>query len=104
MKPEEFQNKMNSIKDKIGEDASSLILDEIGLLITDNQAMNSSMTEKDNEITRQKKNIETLQSVNANLLQQVSMGNEDDINPQIKEPEKEIPYDFRTAFDEKRKF
>lgn len=102
MKNKEFQDKMNSIQEKIGQDASNLILDEIGALLTDNQTMNTSMEEKDKEIERLKKTNETLQNVNGNLLQQIAMG--DDVETQTKENETKIPFDFRSAFDEKRKF
>ena len=82
--------------------ASNLILDEIGILLTDNQAMNTSLADKDKEIERLKKTNETLQNVNGNLLQQVAMG-EDTVNiPKKEEPKK--AFDFRSVFDEKRKF
>lgn len=98
----DFQNKMNDIQEKIGQDASNLILDEIGLLLTDNQAMNTSLADKDKEIERLKKTNETLQNVNGNLLQQVAMADD----PDVKEPEEKEkqPFDFRQVFDEKRKF
>lgn len=99
----DFQNKMNDIQEKIGQDASNLILDEIGLLLTDNQAMNTSLADKDKEIERLKKTNETLQNVNGNLLQQVAMADD----PDTKDPDddkKKEPFDFRSVFDEKRKF
>ena len=103
MKNQEFQDLMNSIQEKIGTDASSLILDDIGVLLTDNQNTNNIITEKDKEIDRLKKNNEMLQNVNGNLLMQVSMAED----PDTKEPEedkKKQAFDFRTVFDEKRKF
>lgn len=103
MKNQEFQDKMKSIQEKIGDDASSLILDEIGLLLTDNQNTNNLLSEKDKEIERLKKNNEMLQSVNGNLLMQVSMGDDPDTK-EPEEPKKKQPFDFRTVFDEKRKF
>lgn len=101
MKQEEFENKMNSIQEKIGQEASSLILDEIGALLTDNKQMNTQLEEKDTQITKLKQDKETLQAVNGNLLQQVAMG-KDTTNIENKEKEeKEIkPFDFRSAFDE----
>lgn len=101
MKEADFQEKLNSIQEKIGEDASNLILDEIGVLLTDNKAMNNTIDDKDKEIERLKKTNETLQNVNGNLLQQVAMG-EDIENmrkqKELEEPKK--PFDFRSAFDE----
>lgn len=104
MKNDEFQNKMNSIQEKIGQDASNLILDEIGVLLNDNKTMNVSLEEKDRQIERLKKTNETLQNVNGNLLQQVAMGNDDEITPTEPEDKKIIPFDYRSVFDEKRKF
>lgn len=104
MKNEEFQTKMNSIQEKIGQDASNLILDDIGLLLTDNQNMNNELVNKDKEIERLKKNNEMLQNVNGNLLQQVAMGDDTLNQNQQQDNEPKQPFDFRTAFDEKRKF
>lgn len=103
MTNQEFQDKMNSIQEKIGKDASNLILDDIGLLITDNQNMNKASEEKDNQIEKLKQTNETLQSVNGNLLQQVAMADDPDVQEHEDNSQAE-PFDFRTAFDEKRKF
>lgn len=100
MKNQDFQNKMNEIQTKIGDDASSLILDDIGLLLTDNETMNTLISDKDKEIERLKQTNETLQRVNGNLLQQVAMGEDPDTKPKPEEKPKE--FDFRTVFDEKR--
>lgn len=104
MKNEDFQTKMNSIQEKIGQEASNLILDDIGLLLTDNQNMNNELVNKDKEIERLKKNNEMLQNVNGNLLQQVAMGDDTLNQNQQQDNEPKQPFDFRTAFDEKRKF
>lgn len=100
MKQEEFQTKLNSIQEKIGEEASSLILDEIGVLLTDNQAMNTIIIDKDKEIDRLKKNNEMLQNVNGNLLQQVAMADDPDVKPPKELDQETKPFDFRSAFDE----
>ena len=104
MKNQEFQDKMKSMQEKIGEDASNLILDDIGILLTDNQNMNTIIDDKDKEIARLKKNNEMLQNVNGNLLQQVAMGEDPDIKNNDDEETKKKVFDLRTAFDEKRKF
>lgn len=102
MKEADFQEKLNSIQEKIGEEASNLILDEIGILLTDNKNMNGEIQNKQMEIERLKKTNETLQNVNGNLLQQVSMAEDPDIKKQkeIHSEETKKPFDFRTAFDE----
>lgn len=100
MTNKDLEEKLNSIQEKIGEEASNLILDDIAILINDNKIMNENLTQKDEKIKTLEKRNENLQTVNGNLLQQVSMG---------KEPEKEnlnenkpSMIDLRSVFDEKR--
>ena len=104
MEVKKFQEKMNSIQEKIGQDASNLILDDIGELLNDNKEVNEELTSKDKQIEAKNKTIETLQKVNGNLLQQVSMGKEEDIKPEPTKEEKPKYINFKDAFDEKRKF
>lgn len=103
MKNSEFQDKMNKMQEKIGQDSSSLIMDDIAMLLTDNQNMNKSLEDKDNEIAKLKARNESLMNVNANLLQQVPMADDPQTKPAEDEKEKE-PFDYKTLFDEKRKF
>ena len=103
MKKEDFENKMNSIQEKLGKENASLIADELGLLITDNVQMNKELENKNEEIKKLKTDKENLQTANINLLQQIPMG--DDFRKEKEEPEeKKQPFDFRTAFDEKGNF
>lgn len=102
MKQNEFQEKINSMQEKIGIDSSNLILDDIGILLTDNKEMNKQIDNQTEEIKNYKKTIETLQNINGNLLQQISMGKEQTIENTTEE--KKEPFDFRTAFDEKGNF
>ena len=104
MTNQEFKDKMNSIQEKIGQDASNLILDEIGLLITDNQNMNKLAEDKQNEIEKLKKTNDTLQAVNGNLLQQVAMADDPDVQELEENSGQSEPFDFRTAFDENGNF
>lgn len=104
MEVKKFQEKMNSIQEKIGQDASNLILDDIGELLNDNKEVNEELTSKDKQIEAKNKTIETLQKVNGNLLQQVSMGKEEDIKPETAKEEKPKYINYRDAFDEKREF
>lgn len=106
MKKEEMEKITNGIIEKVGKDKAGLIADDIGLLITDNANMNNSLKNKDSEIEKLKTDKENLINTNGNLLQQVAMGLEEE-NPYNKkqEPEeKPKAFDFRTVFDEKRKF
>ena len=100
MKNQEFQDTMTKMQEKIGEEATALILDDIGTLLSDNQNMNKTIDDKDKEIENLKKRNESLMNVNANLLQQIPMGSEEDLEPTKKEETKKEPFDFRSAFDE----
>lgn len=104
MKNEDYQKKMDSMLEKVGNEAGNLILDDVGLLISDNKQMNDDLMAKDKEIENLKKMNTTLQNINGNLLQQVSMGvdTSSEDKQKMKEPEKE--FDFRSAFDEKGNF
>lgn len=104
MEVKKFQDKINSIQEKIGKDASNLILDELGELLTDNKTVNDELSNKDKEIEKYKKTNETLQRVNGNLLQQVAMGSEEDLKPKTKEQEKPKEINYKDAFDEKGNF
>lgn len=64
MTREEFQTKMNSIQEKLGSENTSLIADEIGLLITDNDNMNKDIETRDTNISKLQKEKENLISVN----------------------------------------
>ena len=90
MEVKKFQEKMNSIQEKIGQDASNLILDEIGELLNDNKEVNEALSSKDKQIEAKNKTIETLQKVNGNLLQQVSMGDETELKPKPTKEEKQL--------------
>lgn len=98
MTNKEFEKKMNAIQEKLGKEASGLIADEIGLLITDNSKVNNEIEEKNKEIEKLKQDKENLITVNGNLLQQVAMGEE----PKKDEEETEVKkqaFDFRSVFD-----
>lgn len=107
MKNEEMQKIVNSIQEKIGNEASGLISDDLGMLITDNTNMNKDLTNKENEINKLKQQKEQLIATNGNLLQQVSMGNQDDFKnniPTKKDDEPKKPFSFKAQFDEKGNF
>lgn len=105
MKNEEYQKKIDSMLEKVGNEAGNLILDDVGLLITDNKQMNDDLIAKDKEIENLKKMNTTLQNINGNLLQQVSMGIDESISKKEENTEKEKkPFNMRDIFDEKGNF
>ena len=72
--------------------------------------MNSEISNRDTKINQLQKDKEMLITTNGNLLQQIGMG-KDEGSPynidKTKEKEKETKardFDYRTVFDDKRKF
>lgn len=107
MKKEEMDKLINGIQEKIGKEASGLISDDLGMLITDNTNMNKDLTNKENEINKLKDQKEKLIATNGNLLQQISMGNQDDFKNNItnkKDEKDKKPFSFKDQFDEKGNF
>lgn len=106
MKKEDMDKLINGIQEKIGKDASGLISDDLGMLITDNTNMNKDLTNKENEINKLKDQKEKLIATNGNLLQQIAMGEEENFFTKNKKEEKEKPkkFNFKDAFDTKGHF
>lgn len=99
-----YDSKISSMLDKIGNEASDKILDDVAVLLTDNQQMNDNIRKKDEEIENLKENYSKLQKVNANLLLQIPVIKEE---KEVKEDTKEktiASISFRDCFDEKGNF
>ena len=85
------------IKEKIGEDVTATIADDLGSLITLNTQVRDELEKKSEEITRLQNTNNKLVSANGALLMQV---------PQVKKEEpkaeesKPAYYDYHSAFDE----
>lgn len=103
MKSKEFQDKMQSMLDTIGNDNANLILDDVGLLMTDNEKMNADLQAKNDEIEKLKNLNATLQKVNGNLLQQISVADEQPSRSEESEKQKSA-IDLRTCFDKNGRF
>ena len=105
MLEKDFQNEINKIKEAVGDEIVGKIADTLGVLISDNTNMNAELNKKDDTIKSLQNDKDTLIKTNGNLLLQVTAGKEEDIiNTNEKKEEKKEYIDFRTAFDEKRKF
>ena len=106
MTNEKMEELTNNIIEKVGEEKAGLIADDIGMLLTDNKTMNTEITNRDNEITKLKNDKENLITTNGNLLQQIAMGDDTESIYKKEEKPKDEPkiLDYRTVFDEKRKF
>lgn len=107
MKTDEHNKLINGIKEKLGEEETSKIADDLALLISDNTQVNNELKNKDNEISKLQTDKENLIKVNGNLLQQVTDGKEEDVfninNEKEKENKKE-PFSFKAQFDENGEF
>lgn len=106
MLEKDFQNEIDKIKTAVGDEVVGKIADTLGILISDNSNMNSELNKKDDTIKNLQADKDRLIQTNGNLLLQVTAGKEEDImNTNEKKEKEEKKYiDFRTAFDEKRKF
>lgn len=105
MTEKDFQKVIDDIKETIGDEVVGKIADNLGILISDNSNMNSELNKKDDTIKSLQDDKDRLIKTNGNLLLQVTAGKEEDIiNTNEKKEEKKTYVDFKTAFDEKRKF
>lgn len=103
MKEKDFQELINNMQTKLGEEASGLIADDLGMLISDNKAVNDSEVKYQDEIKMLKDQKEKLIATNGNLLQQISVGIEEQSKEEVKEePRKHI--DFRDFIDSNGNF
>ena len=97
MEYKDYDSKMTSMLDKIGNDSANLILDDVAVLLTDNKKMNEDLVLKDNEIKRLNDLNARLQKVNGNLLLQIPVQKEEKIESEKAES---IHYNINEAFDE----
>lgn len=106
MTEKEFEKVTKSIQDKLGQENTSLIADDLGKLITDNSTMNKDLKQRDERISKLEQDKEALITSNGNLLQQVAMGDESSLinKNEPKEDEPPKPFDYRSVFDEKGNF
>lgn len=105
MENEEFDNLINGIREKLGEENSAKIADDLGTLITNNTKQNSDLANRNTEIEKLTKDKENLITTNGNLLQQIAMQNKDDNFPDFKKEKKEEkPFSFKDQLDENGNF
>ena len=98
MKEKEFNELITNMQSKLGEEASGLIADDLGMLISDNKAVNDTESKYQDEIKMLRDQKEKLIATNGNLLQQISFGVEEQTKEEVKEePRKHI--DFREFID-----
>lgn len=84
MKNEDLEVITSTIKETLGDDATAQIADSLGLLITENNKVQSTLQEQEKEIQSLKEKNERLVAANANLLQSVPIA-----KPSVKEEKEE---------------
>ena len=101
MKNEELAVITDSIKEKLGEENTALIADDLGLLMSENNRIYNTINSKDNEITKLKENNDRLVKANANLLQRIPISSPEPVK------EKEVgkkSISLSSCFDSKGNF
>ena len=104
MQEKDFEKLTSGIQEKLGEEYSAKIADDIATLITDNSSINKTLKEKDAMIKKLKEDKEALIQVNGNLLQQVAMGEEETHIKEAEEEKPKEPFNYRSVFDENGNF
>lgn len=104
MKDEDLLAITESIESKIGKEASGMIADDIGKLLTKNSEVNSFISKQTEEIKSLKDRNEKLVVANGNLLQQIPMASDYDTHQSKEEVKEEKSFDFRSVFDSKGNF
>lgn len=96
-----FDDIVNGITDKLGEETTSAIGDDIANLISFQSTQQDELKKRDGEIEKLKKTNDMLVKANGSLLQQVSAYTEE---KEEEIPKKKEPLDLRTLFDKNGKF
>lgn len=101
MDNEIFESTLNSIQEKLGEETTAKIADDLGMFKT---AQNKALGEKadlEKQLEQSRKDSKDLQMANARLLQQIPMENAaPKISSQSEVKEEKEAFDPRSAFDQ----
>ena len=92
-----IDNIVNNIQEKLGEESSAKIGDDLANLLIIDETNKTQIIEKDNTIQKLKNDKDMLIQSNGNLLLQVSQSKEPNHEDNTKEDNK--PFDFRTIFE-----
>lgn len=103
MTEEELKGITDSIKEKLGEESTALIADDLGILFTKNTEVQNNMTKQDEEISSLKSTNEKLVLANGRLLQQVPMGTNKKVE-QEKDDSVKKSFNFSQMFDKSGNF
>ena len=104
MEQEELNNVINSINEKIGEDLSAQIADDIAKIVTANTTTLDTISNKDKEIEKLNTEKQNLIMANGNLLQQVSFLPKKDDKKDENDKNDDEKIKLSELFDEKGNF
>lgn len=102
MNKDELEKITKSIQEKLGEENSAIIADDLGLLITQNENTLNQIDEMNKEINILNDTKEKLIMTNGNLLKQIPVGINNVENKDTEE--KEENFSFYKMFDKNGKF
>ena len=97
-----FEEITNNIKEKIGDEASGKIADDLANLIIYEKNKDDLIKDNENKIKKLQEDKDLLVQANANLLGKIPMGKADDENFGEPKEEKETFFDYRTVFKDGR--
>lgn len=103
MNSEELEKMISSIREKLGEENSALISDDLGLLISSNNNTINQINSLNNDVKTLKEKNDNLVSANGKLLQQVPIAKIDDESQKDPEP-KHNSLNLNDVFDEFGRF
>lgn len=107
MNNNDFKKIIEGIQNKIGQENSSIIADDLGTLISDNINMNKTITEKENVIKEKEDLNQKLVFANSSLLQQVGVPEDNSgkkASSKSIEVEEEEKISWDDCFDKKGRF
>ena len=103
MNSEEIEKMISSIREKLGEENSALISDDLGLLISSNNNTINQINSLNNDVKTLREKNDNLVSANGKLLQQVPIAKIDDESQKDPEP-KHNSFSLNDVFDEFGRF
>ena len=110
MKKDEMKKFISDIESKLGSESASIISDDLGVLITDNETTNTLIQQKEAEISKEKSLNENLIKANSSLFQQVGNQGSSVLNKNKPEETEEKPkittenFSIKDCFDSKGNF
>ena len=108
MKKDEMKKFISGIESKLGSESASIISDDLGVLLTDNETMNNEIDKRDMKIKEQDDLNKKLVSANSSLLRQVGTSISDDIEVETKTKKDSNPEEEKISwsdcFDSKGRF